>query len=328
MRGLLPLASLALGLFLAGCGDDNARPDGLPDSRVYNGNYGAIYTRPAVTTDDRRMSYWAQDIADGYAGPHVNDMPARLVAASLASGCMLPKPSADAEIVYVEIYAGFDDAPLYFVTHDDVKAVKRYIEANQKRPDLERMVEINAAKQVDVFVTEVEKPVYLVLAAYDQTVWSLQMAEGVQLDGIAVLGYEPQALAHAPANVPVGYVVYDKSPQRGCMEIPQRPVNENWKAVQKAEKQRSESGFRKTIREARQNHYRFRNWLSTRVGHPHRTIDAYRTSHVLVGPAPSARLRYRRLRDAELGFTANAVPIWGDADDAADRIYELAEGRQ
>lgn len=327
MRRLLPLTTLALGLLLTGC-DNDAKPEGVAESRVYNGNYGAIYKRPAVTTEKREKSYWAQDIAEGYASPRRGDSPARLVAASLTNGCLLPTPSAEAEIVYVEIYAGYDDAPLYFVTHDDIKAVRRYIEENHERPDLERMVRINAAKQVDVFVTETEKPVYLVLTAYDETIWSLQLGDGVQLDGIAIIGYEPQALAHAPSGVRIGYTVYDKSPQRSCMEIPQRPVNGSWKAVAKAEKQRSESGFKKTIKEARQNHYRFRNWLSAHVGRPQRTIDAYRTSHVLVGPPPSARLHYRPLTDAELGFSANAVPIWGDADDAADRIYELAEGQQ
>jgi len=327
MHRPLTLTTLVLSLFLAGCNDD-ARPDGFPESRVYDGNYGATYKRPAVATEQREKSYWAQDIADGYASPRESDAPARLVAASLSGGCTLPKPSDGAEVVYVEIYAGYDDAPLFFVKHDDIKEVRRYIEATHSRPDLERMVKVNAAKQVDVFVTETEKPVYLVLAAYDQTIWSLQIADGVELDGIAVLGYEPQALAHAPANVRVAYAVYDKSPQQRCMAMPQRPVNGTWKALEKAQKQRSESGFKRTINEARENRSRFWNWLSTRVGRPDRSIDAYLTSHVLVGPQPSARMQYRPLAGAEMGFTDNAVPIWGDAGDAEDRIYELAEGRQ
>ena len=198
MKGILRLAVLGLGLGMAGCGEDFSRPKGSPETRIYNGYYGAVYKRPAVTTEDRALSYWAQDIAEDYAGPRVKDAPASLAAATLSLVCSLPEPSAEALVVFVEISGGYDDAPLHFFTDNDVEGVRRSIEVNRKRPDLDRMLRGSAAEQVDVFVTEGEQPVYLVLGAYNATIWSLQIAEGARLDGVSVIGYEPQALAHGP----------------------------------------------------------------------------------------------------------------------------------
>ncbi|TQV73276.1 hypothetical protein [Denitrobaculum tricleocarpae] len=325
MRGLKTLGAIALGVLLAGCGDDNAKPEGFPESRVRNDIYGAIYKRPAVTTENRDVSYWAQDLALDYSAPRLSDAPAQLVKARKSAGCSLPKPSADAEVVYVEIYSGRDDAPLFLVTPKDVEGVKRYIEAKNKRPDLDRLLSSGNARQVDVFVTEVEKPVYLVLAAYDTTIWSLQLAEGVKLDGVAVIAYEAQALAHAPKQARVSYIVHEDSPQSRCMTVPHRPVNENWKAVERAAKQNHDRGFNKILKDARRDHRKFRSWMLGRVGPPDRNIDAYQTAHVLIGPKPATPLRYKPLTGSALAYSANAIAIWGDESDAAAVIYDLAE---
>ena len=325
MRGISSLATLALCIGMAGCGDGNAKPEGSPQSRIYNQYYGAVYKRPAVTTEDRALSYWAQDIAQDYAGPRVKDAPASLAAATLSLDCSLPAPSAEALVVFVEIYGGYDDAPLYFVTDRDIERVRQTIETTRKRPRLDRMLEKQAAKQVDVFVTETEQPVYLVLAAYNETIWSLQIAAGARLDGVSVIGHESQALAHAPEGARVGFAVVDNSPQLSCVELPQRPVTDSWEALEKLDDKRVGRGFRKTVDEAREQHYRFRDWLRARVGDPDRTLDAYRTAHVLIGPRPATPLRYRRLTGTQLAFTPNSTPVWGDRGDAADAIYRLAD---
>ncbi len=317
--------ALALGLWMAGFGDEFDKPNGMPESRVFNENYGAVYPRPAVTTEDHAVSYWVQDIVEDYAKPRVKDAPASLAATELPFGCLLPRPSDKAQVVFVEIYSGYDHAPLYFVTENDVKTVRRHIETKQKRPNLDRMLNVNAAQQVDVFVTEVEQPVYLVLAAHNETIWSLQIAEGARLDGVSIIGYEPQALAHAPEHARVGFAVVVGSPQGDCVETPQQPVNDTWRALQKTNDKRVGEGFRTIIDEASQNHDRFRGWLRWHVGDPHRTIDAYRTAHVLIGPKPATRLRYRPLTGTQLTYTPNAIPVWGSKNDVADIIYGFAE---
>jgi hypothetical protein len=317
--------AMAMGLLVAGCGDEYAKPDGFPDTHVRDDHYGAVYKRPAVTTEDRTLSYWAPDIAADYAAPDVTDAPAHFQAVRLPPNCALPKPSSGAEVVFVEIYSGYDDAPAYFITDDAIKAVRKQIDTSGERPDLDRLLKTSNAKPVDVFVTEAARPVYLVLATYDETIWSLQLAAGVRLDGVAVIGYEPQALAHAPEDARVGFVVHDASPQRRCMVTPQRPVTKSWTAVEKAKADKTGRGFKKTVDEARRDHAKFRSWLRARIGTPDRRIVAYRTAHVLIGPRPATPLAYRSLADAQLAHTANTLLLWGDRSSVAKTIYGLAE---
>ncbi len=326
MNGVLRLVGLVLTIGVAGCGDEYASPPtGSPQSRVYNENYGAVYQRPAVTTEDRALSYWAQDIAQDYAGPQVEDAPSSLKAATLSLDCTLPGPSAEAQVVFVEIHAGYDDAPLFFVTNNDINRIRRNMKNGRKRAELNHMLRSNAAGQIDVFVTEVRQPVYLVLAAHDETIWSLQIAEGVKIDGISVIGHNSQALAHAPEEARVGFAVIVDSPQSDCLEPPQQPVTGSWRALHKLDNKRVGDGFRRIIDEARENHDRFRYWLEVRFGVPDRTITAYRTAHVLIGPKPNTRVGYRRLTGTQLAFTPNATPVWGDRDAAADAIFRLPE---
>lgn len=328
MRGFATLGTVMLGVLLVGCGDGNGKPQGAPESRVHNDIYGAVYKRPAVATEDRQLSYWAQDLAIDYAAPSLKDAPAQLVKVRKSAGCSLPRPSADAEVVYVELYSGQDDAPLFLVPPGDIETLREHTEEETKRRALNKILRATNARQVDVFVTEVEKPVYLVLATYDPTIWSLQLAEGVTLDGIAIIGYEPQALAHAPEQTRVSYIVHEDSPQRRCMTAPHRPVNESWDAIERAKKQTHDRGFKKVLKEARLDHTKFRKWMRGRVGPPDRSIDAYQTAHVLVGPKPATPVRYKPLTNSALSYSANAIAIWGDESNAAAVINDLAKNEK
>ena len=119
------LAILVLSLSLAACGEEEfARPADFPDSHVENAHFGAIYQRTAVTTEDRAVVHWVGDIAEGYTGPRVVDVPAQLIPSSLGSSCRFPKPSSGARIVLVEIFAGYDVSPLYLFTESDVDGLR------------------------------------------------------------------------------------------------------------------------------------------------------------------------------------------------------------
>ena len=73
MKTALIIAGLLLAVFLVNIGDEFATPDGQAESYATSQNYGMVYRRPAVATRDHALSYWAQDLAEGYAGPRVKD---------------------------------------------------------------------------------------------------------------------------------------------------------------------------------------------------------------------------------------------------------------
>jgi len=326
MRRSTTMVVLLLGALLGGCEDESALPEGDPKGEVYNGNYGATYKRYSVTTEDRARVYWAQEIADGFASPVASAAPAKFEPTHLSGSCYLPPPSDNAEIVFVEVYSGNETMPLHFVGNDEMDDLRSYIERQGGRPDIDRLLESSAADQIDVFITETDRPIYLVLAAYDETLWSLQLADGVQLDGIAIIGYEAQALAHKPGRVLAAFAVVDDSPQQHCAVTPRRPVNENWRILHR--EREGQTNLTRTLDEARRGHSAFRSWLATRIGYPDRTVDAYQTSHVLIGPKPENRMQYRPLTGAEVIYAPTATPVWGTDGDAERIIYGLAEARR
>lgn len=325
MRAHSCVAILALGLSLAGCGEEDT-----PQSFVQNGRYGATYQRPAVTTDDRAVVHWAADIATGVAPPRMADVPATLTPVTIGGACRLPKPSEGVEIVLVELFSGYDPSPLHLFTESDVDAArppaqapvdataKASAAAPSERPDLGWVIQTSAAGQIDVFVTQTDRPVYLVLSAHAEVLWSLQVAEGARLDAVAVIGSKPQALAHLPEGTRVGFTVYEESPQTDCMVKPQRPVNDTWVPEGKIK------GYGETIRQAKKDHWAFRDWLRNRLSEPDRTIDALRTAHVLIGPKPDQPMPYRPLTGARLTYTPNATPLWGSAKQVTDLIRQVA----
>lgn len=317
------IATLLMGVLLGGCEDESALPEGNPKGEVYDGNYGATYKRFAVTTVDRAAVYWAQEIASGFASPTAAAAPAAFEPAHLSGTCHLKPPSDDAEVVFVEVYSGNRPMPLHLIGNGDLDGLRSYIERNGSRPDIDRLLETSAADQIDVFITETDRPIYLVLSAYDETLWSLQLAEGVQLDGIAIIGYEAQALAHKPDLVLASFAVVDDSPQQHCAITPQRPVNETWRILHREREGRT--SFTRTLDEARRDHSAFRSWLASKIGYPDRTLDAYQTSHVLIGPRPDIPIPYRPLTGADIIYAPSATPIWGSASDAERLIYGLAE---
>ena len=88
MRKSIQILLLGLAVSLAGCEDESARPQGSVKAAVYNGYYGAVYKRYAVTTEDRELSYWVQDLVQDYAGSRVGNAPTQFEAAS-AAGCAI-----------------------------------------------------------------------------------------------------------------------------------------------------------------------------------------------------------------------------------------------
>lgn len=60
----------------------------------------------------------------------------------------------------------------------------------------------DAVGQIDVIVTETGRPVVLALSAYKPVLWRVGITDGVELAGVIVYGYQPQALIGISRDVP------------------------------------------------------------------------------------------------------------------------------
>ena len=72
----------------------------------------------------------------------------------------------------------------------------------------------HAVAQIDVVVGRTERPVILVLTAYDPVVWKVGTMTGAKLAGVLVSGYHTQALLGIPASTPHNVITGEES--TGC----------------------------------------------------------------------------------------------------------------
>lgn len=124
--------------------------------------------------------------------------------------CAFPRPSAAAKIVYTYSYAGGSHTPAQYVEGNDantIAAIRRAREAARPTSfegaaianEASTFMTSNAIEwtgQVDVLVTETERPVFLYLASYDPVLWNIQLAPGAKIDGIVVNAYEGGVIAN------------------------------------------------------------------------------------------------------------------------------------
>ena len=157
----------------------------------------------------------------------------------VTSRCRVPRASSGAKIAYIYTYGGGDNAPVHHAyagedsstntrmqvarmaasAGDDEmfsagSAVAREMEALAKAGMLQ------STRKVDVFITETERPVFLVLTSYDSLLWNVQLAPGATLDGVAIISYRGGILANGPEADRVGFLNFHSSPHSGCYVSP------------------------------------------------------------------------------------------------------------
>lgn len=73
-------------------------------------------------------------------------------------------------------------------------------------------------KQVKVHVSYQIKPIILALMAYEPTLWSVEVADGVIVERVILAGYHAQQLEGIRDGVPTEVYTYDPSPCAACRQ--------------------------------------------------------------------------------------------------------------
>lgn len=303
-----------------------AKPNRDITDFVGKGNRGLSVISPAVATIDPDTVRWVQDIARGVRRPEVTSPPRRFSAASLF-GCDLVRPSAEASVWFVYNDDG-NDLPLRILAYQGLPGLKGrrhplkpYVRSGHKRTDMHDRLDDSQAEQVDLFVMDTAGPVYLVLSSYRPKLWSLQLAGGVKLEAVAVIGAGAQALAHLPDGTPVRFVTAHGSGQQNCIVTPAPPVNEHWRMFE----WRKSTRFKRVIENQRAYHREYHAWLVERVGEPDHVIAVGSADYMLIGPRPEEPVPYRSLKDAHVLFAPAGWPAWGTRKVAADTLFQLVQ---
>lgn len=298
-------------LLLAGCSESSI-PDKPATKNITHDYYGLHYQSPAVTVNIPGDTFWVQEIVSDFKTTRRSDEPDSFSPVVLDASCRLPRPSSIAEVTFIEIYGGRVELPLHFI--DIPYEGERLPQESQTRSQGIGIKHSSQVKRVDVFITDVQRPVYLLLSSYEATLWVLYVSEKVNVEGVAVVGHEGQAITNVPPNTKVGFVV-SGPPQRECWNGKvARPVDKSWEAFDRLTDNRndktSKAIWQKVITESKESYANFQSWLRWHIGHPDTIITAYGTSHILVGPKPKIPLPYQSLKGQKVLYTPNVKPMW------------------
>ena len=154
-----------------------------------------------------------------------------------------------------------------------------------------------------IIITDTSAPIYVVAGTYENTIWEVYAAPGVKLDGMLLIGHEPQAVVNT--NIKPGRISFiSKSDplHRKCYQKANRDKNSTKKSEQKAYRE-------------------WRRYLSKKLGRsPSETVNDYGIDAALIGPVPDLALP---------GAYSDPKIIRHDADDRTLIInsYDHAEAQ-
>ncbi|MDY0361884.1 MAG: lysozyme inhibitor LprI family protein [Desulforegulaceae bacterium] len=78
------------------------------------------------------------------------------------------------------------------------------------------------ATQFEVIVNSPDKPVALILGAYEPSIWNIAWTQGTQISAVAATGYHRQAVAGLPNDVPVLISSYDNRGPCGYLYVSEK----------------------------------------------------------------------------------------------------------
>ncbi len=273
--------------------DTGARRDTTnPADLIRTDFYGDRVTSPGVAGQGRDV-HLISALLDG-GGPRASERPAALVAQPAVAGCAPRRPAEDEVIVSVQAAEGGIEAPLWLTSAEDLARETRYW-VGQKAirsafagtvPDKP----MQAARRIDVILTETEGPVYLVLQTVDpRTVWHVVAAPGVRLAHVAAVGPAGIGVSLPAPAAPVEFV-------QDCAPRPAREPARHWDLFSRIGSDPSHEA------KARGWFADYDRWFrgAFGIGVEAVTVGGFAADHVLAGPVPAEPVAYRPFQGASV----------------------------
>lgn len=283
----------AIACLVAGCGEVSSTPTGDPAVAFQNDFQGRAYAMDVALGDgadegDGR-ALWAGAIFTKFAPATDKDIPASIERLPTAA-CAFEKPAEGALVRHVHVVDGGDNqAPVYAIDKEAIanraeNFVNYYFRKRKERPAFAYSKASDALSVVNVAVTEMSAPVYLVLTAQGDTIFNMSLAPGARLARIAVLGSSVVGVANAPDGVAVEGLF--NVALSHCGVRPERMPEDHWGYVRNVKESNIGGDI---LARQRARALAYGRWF-------HKTFGASASDHVgamsastiLIGPAPAS----------------------------------------
>lgn len=260
------------------------------------------------------------DILTGFPDDPVAEIPGTPVL--VAPGCTVPAPPPGARVVPVHVSESPLPAELYALDPAALAAPAEAWLAARLADPMTALPAPGAASpmgRVTVTVTATDAPLYLVLqGAAAPLVWSLQVADDVEVAQVVTLGSPGTALHGLPAGT--GFTAIDLT----CGPAIARAPAPHWLIYETLKAPKRLARAEETAARA---YLAYDTWFQEQFGHSSEAgaVGALRTGYALVGPVPATPLAYQPLSHGRVHATPATMLVAGPAEAAA---IEIAAARQ
>ncbi len=264
------------------------------------------------------------DIAEGFDPAMPDRMPREIVPFPANADCTLRRPAAGEVVRNVRIGHATVETDIHAISDvemaDAILTHTRAVIFKPKSPEFGATAN-GRLNRVDVFVTDTEGPIYLVLQSFTgNTLWNVHRGQGVRIAHIAMIGntsgvVAPDGVSFEALRIRdfvTDFEFGSNDEPRPCMIAPYRLPKPFWEAKQKAQKGNTLYSNQMYTFNAGQR--AFATWYAATLGtDPEAGLtEADGAGHALVGPLPPARLGYRTLEGRRVHVTEADNLLNGD----------------
>ena len=173
--------------------------------------------------------------------------------------CAINRPTAGAKIVNINSYTSSTRRG------SPITAVRSY----ENRRTKEQEIKVTSYYRSKIIITDTSAPIYIVAGTYENTIWEIFTAPGVKLDGMLLVGHEPQAVVNTNIRSSrISFISLSDPLHKNCYVGASRPSQSEPKEYQD-----------------------WRKYISRKLGRsPAEVVNDYGIDAVLIGPVPDFTL--------------------------------------
>lgn len=309
------LATLTLATAMVACTEE--MPKGDPSDYVKEGRFG-LGAPSAVALDVSANAHWMQRLVSGFSKASVGD-PSEVKIINSIPNCVFSPPLKEEKIVFLTTKDGAHSDKFYYFSNENIQIeAQKFVNEWQKKgsaPEISVSDHDFSVDIVTVVVTDTSAPIHIVLGSWGNIIFNFQVADGVELAAVTMIGAAPIGAANLPDKTRIQAMAPKVA--ASCKVDPVLKPTANSSVAREA---KTDAGIKDVLTSITTRHHRFNDFFRRNFGtesYPV-TVGGESVSSMLIGPAPSdlkQRSAFKSLQGSTIHMINSGTLIVGSRSD-------------